>query len=448
MGRTSISRWAVVASVLVVLVSAQSAYAQYNGVFTSPWYNPAGSFTSAYHADHVPPGHSPSEHLGVSNIELWKKEVLDMQRAGLDFFAPYSFGPDGGFWADPAVFAPTMAQAIIQSGTSVRIAHFLDTNGLVISQYLADGGRIDPNTGLPLDPVQPFRLARGESHWKTFVYQNNIRRFFDQVPVQAQFRPVGRPVIFFYTVIGFGDLQYLGDMLEKIRQWFVQDYGVNPVIITNDDWGAAPEPARTKVVQQTDALYSWSLFLQAGERGALSPGGYPGGGTVRTHPLTGISVGHAGVGYKHDTRERDRRNGLTLTEDWNRIQGTHLRMVAAWYDYEEESGVSRTQQHGYQYVDLMNSLIYPAPILQQIVPGAVQTNVPALISFRGNGFRSGAMLLFSTDGVNAFEVPISFVSPQELQFSFNGGAPPGNYYVAIRNPDGSISNVSTFSVQP
>lgn len=177
-----------------LLLQADPALAQYNGVFTSPWYAPL-SYHSAYHSYHVP----VEAHPGVTNVELWKNEVLDMQRAGLHFFAPYSFGQDSGFWADPAVFGPTMSSAILQTGTPVRMAFFLDTQGAVRSQYILDGGGVDAN-GNPTQPVFPFQLGRGQAHWRTILYERNIKRFFNNVSPAAQFRPdVNRPVMFFYA---------------------------------------------------------------------------------------------------------------------------------------------------------------------------------------------------------------------------------------------------------
>ena len=64
-------------------------------------------------------------------------------------------------------------------------------------------------------------------------------------------------------------------------------------------------------------------------------------------------------GYWYQERNRDRRNGLTLTEDWNAIRGGTFRMIMAWYDYDEDSNTSRDTTTGASpgtyYVRVKNS---------------------------------------------------------------------------------------------
>lgn len=155
-------------------------------------------------------------------------------------------------------------------------------------------------------------------------------------------------------------------------------------------------------------------------------------------------------------RLRDRRNGLTLTEDWNRIRGAHLRIIAAWYDYDEDSGISRTQEYGYKYVDLVKQLITPVtPTLSSVsisgwppnvLPSTVGAQVPLVLS--GANFLPGAVLLFSPDGVNIFQVAATYISPTELHIFPYGGAPPGTYYAAVRNSDNTQSAPIILSVTP
>lgn len=469
------SRLNSIAMILVALalaVTAGKAQAQqFTGVFTSPWYSPhrdndtttnlcsgdavipvlKSEYCSEYHSDHVPTGGSILNHAGVTNVALWQKEILDMQRAGLQFFAPYSFGSQVGFWADPAVFGPTMSQAIANSGTTVRMAYFHDTQGEVVRQFRADHPPPAVHCPVPPEPqpagcipVLAFQLGRGVSHWRTHIYEQNIKRYFDSVPATAQFRPeINRPVMFFYnTAPHWTDRQFLGDVLEQIRAWMALDYpGINPIILVEAEWLTnQPQATVDKILAQSDATFVWGFYPTPGTRGATTAGAFPGGGIVSTHQRTGLTVGSAGVGYRYTVgglRNRERRNGLTLFEDWNLISGATLRMVAAWYDYEEDSGISRTKEYQYEYIDLVKRLIVPvAPTVATVGSDAFGTplrgSVASLMVVKGVNFLPGAMLLvLFNDAV--VEVPMIYISGTELH-QWYGGGPSGSFPCAVKNP--------------
>jgi hypothetical protein len=368
-----------------------------------------------------------------------------MHRAGFDFVAPYSFGRQNSPPADPINFS-YLVQAMSQEQSGLTIAYFHDTNGEKIRWQLDHG--LPQAAPFDLAAIEPS-LGTREATWKYYFYTENIKRFFDTVPVARQFRPSGgRPVMFFYAsnTALYINRHFLPELLVKIREWFQQDYGVNPFIILEGSWyvdyeGISNWPfLQSLIVAQADAFYNWA-FVHNGY-------GVPGGGQVITHPVTGISVGTSGVGYQYGPAYRDRQNGQALTNDFNSIRNAHIRMVAAWLDFEENSQISRTIEYGYQYIDLVNSLINPTPILSQLDPGVLHNSQTTSLRFLGNGFVNGASVLYSPDGTNVYQVPATYVSPQELNIIVPANSvPAGNYYVAIRNPNGGQSTPLILAVQ-
>jgi hypothetical protein len=441
----------------VAIASAQPL----TGVFTSPWYLPNTPLLSAYDGQLCrPPCVSQS-------VAAWQNELTDMAAAGVQFFAPYSFGK-GSNWADPANFLPNMVTAL-NAQSAVKIAFFQDTNGVPIRANQACG----------------FDLAGPEATTKQYVYTDDIKLFFDAVPVSKRFTYTGRPLLFFYKSYPlFKNREYLGLLLAKVREWFIQDYQVNPILIVEKDWDdsitagtpnscnpAQPptspmsQAAIDSVRQNADAFYSWEFIGTVGQKGVTSVlptgSGFPGGGVVTTHPTNGVTVGTAGVGYYYATATgvaaRDRRNGLTLTEDWNAIRGASLRMVAAWWDYDEASGISRDNTTGTKYIDLMNQLIIPqTPTLASFAvsgtppPASLRTSVGGTIVATGTKFLPGAVAEFAPVAAptQVTTLPMTYVSPTSMTFAYGGGAPPGNYFVKIRNSDNTVSQQITITVSP
>lgn len=442
-----------VALLVSLLFCSTAAAQQYNGVFTSPWYGPSQTLQSAT------PLCVGSATCVSQTVQNWRTELADMRSAGLDFFAVYSFGTPypNGPWADPVNFAPNMVQAILAenaSGNPIKVAYFHDTNGNPIRAQAACG----------------FDLAGGEAYVKQYVYTGNIKAFFDKVPPDAQFRVGNRPVLFMYVSHPlFRSRDLLGLLLTKIKEWFLADFQVEPLIVVEKDWvlsaadnpntpcneaSTVPQATVDLVRQKADAFYSWDFSGVAGTNGVLISGGYPGGGVVQTHPLNGITVGTANPGYYFCnppstspctvTHHRSRQNGLTLTNDWNQIRNASLRMIAAWWDFDEDSGISRTTAEGDKYIKLTKQLITPVtPTLASFGPasGPFYSGVAATINAVGTAFLPGAVVEFapypSATPVTALSV--TYVSPTLMQFSYTGGAPPGQYYVRIRNSDGTVS---------
>lgn len=440
-------------------VSAQSM----TGVFTSPWYGvPSTSRLSAH--DALLCRAQPS--CVSQSVAAWKLEFADMVSAGIQFFAPYSFGSPypNGPWADPANFLPAMLTAIQEANSPIKLAYFQDTNGVPIRAGQACG----------------FDIAASEAITKQYIYDNDIKVFFNLVPANRRFTYGGRPLLFFYKSYPLlKNREQLGLLLSKIREWFIADFQVNPVLIVEKDWDdsingtpnscnpanppSSPmsQAAINLVRQNADAFYSWEFVGTVGQKGVtsvLSAGsGFPGGGVLTTHPLNGATVGSAGVGYHYVTASgavsRDRRNGLTLTEDWNAIRNASLRMIMAWWDYEEASGISRDSVENDKYLRLVQQLVNPqTPTLTQfgVAGGSIQASVGGVINAVGSAFLPGAVAEFAPVSApsQVTTLPMSYVSPTLLQFAYGGGAPAGSYFVRIKNSDNTSSPVLTITVVP
>lgn len=461
----------VFALLMAVAPAALSAQ-PLTGVFTSPWYLPTTPLVSAYDTQLC----RASVTCVNQTIDSWKQEFRDMDLAGIQFLAPYSWGTPfpTGPWADPANFLPNMVAAIAQGNANVKIAYFQDTNGVGIRAH-AD----PPHCGLDL---------LNEVAVKKHMYDDDIKVFFDILKNAAnagqgdrRFLYAGRPLLFFYSSYPvMRNREYLGVLLARIREWFTNDFGVNPILIVEKDWttsvttGVAnscdpenppPSPMSSAAIdlvrQNSDAIYSWEFVGTPGQKGVISVGprlkGFPGGGVVTTHPLYGTSVGTAGVGYSQGPRVRDRRNGLTLTEDWNAIRNANLRMIMAWWDYDEASGISRDNQTHYKYIDLVKQLISPtAPSLNSFgvpgtpAPGHLQSSVSGTLVVAGAAFLPGAVVEFAPVSAPTLVTTIaaSYISPATLHIGYGGGAPVGDYYVRVRNSDNTVSQVLIAKVVP
>lgn len=327
---------------------AAAATGSVDGIFSALWYSKQNRLDSEkqfgpwlYHNYY-------EEEQAIDNVAYWAKEVKDIERAGFKFIAPYSFGKGLSAGSDPVNFA-ALARAITINGSPLRIAYFSDTSGLA-ARSSRDGA------------PGPFDLSRGEAAWQKYVYEEDVRRFFDTIPKSVQFYYQGRPLVFFYTsnAAFLAHRELLGQLLVKIHAWFAEDYGVDPFVVVDYDWLDGQTAAvKAQIAANTSGYYSWSFKTADGQ------GPFPGGGVVRTHSRTGLTMGTAGVGYSYQggpenpPRFRDRQNGQTLIGDWSRIRGANIRMVAAWMDLEEASGICRTKEYGYQYIDIMGDLICP-----------------------------------------------------------------------------------------
>jgi hypothetical protein len=184
--------------------------------------------------------------------------------------------------------------------------------------------------------------ALAKPNVKQHVYTNNIKAFFDRVPSGSRFTVSGRPVLFFYKSYPlYRNRELLGLLLTKVKEWFIADFGVEPLIVVERDWVISyggevpvcnlndPKPetstmsaaAVSLVRQKADAFFAWDFVGTPGLKGVTVAGGYPGGGQVETHPLNGVTVGTAGVGYRYcvpfsgpsctPLLNRERRNGPT-----------------------------------------------------------------------------------------------------------------------------------------
>jgi hypothetical protein len=327
---------------------SSAASSSVDGIFSALWYSKQNRLDSEkqfgpwlYHNYY-------EDEQEIGSVEYWKKEVKDMDRAGFKFIAPYSFGREMSPGSDPVNWS-ALAKAISSSGSSLKMAYFSDTSGLQ--------GR-SARDGTP----GPFDLSRGEAAWRKYIYEEDMKRFFDTIPRDTQYFYQGRPLVFYYTSNSafLAHRELAGQLLAKIHDWFSADYGVDPFIVTDIDWlDGQPSGAKAEILANTSGFYSWSFMAAPGA------GPFPGGGIVRSHPRTGLTMGTAGVGYSYQggpgnaPRFRDRRDGQTLIGDWTNIRGANIRMVAAWMDLEEASGICRTKEYDYQYIDIMSDLICP-----------------------------------------------------------------------------------------
>jgi nitrogen fixation protein FixH len=89
----------------------------------------------------------------------------------------------------------------------------------------------------------------------------------------------------------------------------------------------------------------------------------------------------------------------------------------------------------------------PSPSISGLSPSSyVASSSSQSMLINGNNFVNGATITFHDPQGNAFPRTPSFVSANQLSYSFNNGNDPGTWTVFVTNPDGKTSNTLSFTV--
>lgn len=268
---------------------------------------------------HLPADPAPSWR----SVAWFKKELVDMQEAGIDVVLPVYWG-DTEPWSVDGL--PNLARA---------------------KEEITAAGRSAPAIGLFFDTT----ILRGrnltEAAGKEYFYQQ-IRHFFDRIPRDQWAMVDGRPVIWLY--FAFFASAFDQSSFDHIYDSFNRDYGVRPYIVRELTWDFAVVDDDGRKVDETrpimtDANYKWGSALD----------GYSPRGSV------------AAVGPGFDERQipgrgdahRPRDNGVWYYQNFGKAIESDKRMlvIETWNEIHEASGVGETVEYERQYIEFTRALV-------------------------------------------------------------------------------------------
>lgn len=290
------------------------------GTFFFYWYdypskahfvNPDGSDALV---DHPP----RPERVSYRSVDWWRKELLDVTEAGIDFIAPVFWGVPG----HPESWSFEGLRYLVRAWESIRaegeqppqIALFYDTSTL---KHNPDGVHVDLST----------------EEGKRWFYET-VRDFFSMIPPKCWMIRRGGPIVFLYSA-AFAAKQDPG-AIPYLKRRFLEDFACEPFVIKEVSWEG-----------EADAVYAWG--------GALSPKIYP--------------VASIGPGYDHHAVPGrkplvvDREGGDFYRRAWELILSIPLEkrprivMIETWNELHEGTDICETVEYGRRYIQLTRSYV-------------------------------------------------------------------------------------------
>lgn len=275
---------------------------------------------------------------------FWDNYVEEYDRAGVDFIAPTIRG-----YLDPDIEYPNqsghfvndtgdtrklsqLVSAITRRGSSLKISCLDDTPAsMTDKKNFAKHG-----TGgyTPLFDIGDVN-GTGEGGYK-YIWDNNLRVFFQTVPDSMRFKIDGRPVIYEWAIGNFAFTnQGNGNamrMIQYIKQQAQAEFDVNPYIIVDQSW-LQVDPQCASVVDGVDSWFNgngptWSMTTFNGKKfGALAPG----------------------FEKPNENQYTDPNHGQTLiTNLTNTVNnGALVTLVEGFSDWEENCSLWRAKEGAY-----------------------------------------------------------------------------------------------------
>jgi hypothetical protein len=195
----------------------------------------------------------------TDEAKFWDNYVEELLSAGVDFVAPTirGYSPDKPNWSksgDPRKLAG-LVEAIKRKGATdrLKISALDDTPA-----SMTDRKNLEKHNKGGYSP--PFDLGdtsgTGEGGYK-YIWDQNLRAFFQTVPDELRFKIDGRPVIYewsmntpFFTNQGNGNTRR---MAEYIHQRAQAEFNVNPYLIVDNSWLNVDPTVESAV----DGVHSW-----------------------------------------------------------------------------------------------------------------------------------------------------------------------------------------------
>jgi len=286
------------------------------GTFFFYWYdypskahfvNPDGSDALVDHPVHP-------ERVSYRSVDWWRKELLDVMEAGIDFIAPVFWGVPGHpeSWSFEGLRYLVRAWESIRAegGQPPQIALFYDTSTL---RHNPDRVHVDLTT----------------EEGKRWFYAT-VRDFFSMIPPKCWMIRGGGPIVFLYSA-AFAARQD-PEAIPYLKRRFREDFACEPFVIKEASWEG-----------EADAVYAWG--------GALKPRIYS-------------SVASIGPGYDHHAVPGrkplvvDREGGDFYRRAWELIlsmdpeKRPRIAMIETWNELHEGTDICETVEYGRQYIEL------------------------------------------------------------------------------------------------
>ena len=254
-----------------------------------------------------------SEGYSYKSSAWWKRELLDVMAAGIDFILPVYWGCPGAYDSWSFVGLPPLVRAweeLVREGEQPpRVGLFYDTSTL---RHNPQRWHVDLSTD-------------AGKRW----FHATIRDYFSFIPPKMWAAIEGRPIVVLYGP-GFAAKQDQA-LFPFVREQFMRDFATDMFLVKHLGWEG-----------EADSLCCWG--------GALG--------------LKAYGVTSLGPGYDHSAvpnREPlvvDRESGEFYERQWKQFLSYSLKrranvvLVETWNELHEGTDVCDTKEFGRQYIEL------------------------------------------------------------------------------------------------
>jgi len=255
--------------------------------------------------------YSPSE------AGFWRRELLDGQYAGLQFFLLNAYGPD----VQSGKLAP-LAKALATLDDPLKIALFDDT-------WTWGRPYFGPFWERKPDLTNPERAA-------ATMYEAKWKPFYEQIEPRHWYRFKGRPFIYFYSAGTLERRDRTAAVIADMKARFRFDFGEEPFVDVDNEYFEDPEMWRV-----ADARFDWVTFDLPERRSRSLLNGH-----VIDHAMVKWdSVGRDRPGDMANERERVIKGSDLLKRVLADSADAEMLVLATWNDLGEGTGVHRNYDY-------------------------------------------------------------------------------------------------------
>lgn len=275
--------------------------------------------------------------------KFWDNYVEELLSAGVDFVAPTIRG-----YLDDDFYDPQLGMMVNERGDPRKLA---DLVAAIQRRGAADKLKVscfDDNPQSWTEKKNQYKYqtssttplfdcadvnGTGEGGY-TYIWEHNLRAYFQTVPDECRFKIDGRPVIYTWAVSPFctnysnGGLK---NIINYIKSQCQSEFGVVPYIIVMKDWIDA-DPSCASVV---DGVHNW----------------YPINGCYTTYDFNGRRYGVCtpGIDKSSDNVYYDPNHGITLSDNLQNTvgNGSYVTLVEGFTDWEENTALWRAKNGMY-----------------------------------------------------------------------------------------------------
>jgi hypothetical protein len=263
-------------------------------------------------------GTNPAGYYNPKNPGFWRRELLDARWAGLQFLLLNVYGPDLSDATDPL---GALAQALPQAGTDVKIA-------------LLDDPWAWGKMSSPLSWRTPPSFTNPDAAAQT-LYDAKWKPFFTRIAKESWYLVEGRPFIYFYNAGTLGPLNASAAVVNKMKQLFLADFGVQPFVAVD---GAYFQDAAMSTV--ADDRFTWDT-IRTGQKSRYAMNGV----TLDHFMVKWDSLGRDSPGAIATSTTRMIKSPALLDQMLASSKDAQIAVIATWNDLGEGTGVERNYDY-------------------------------------------------------------------------------------------------------